>query len=44
MPRIRFFESDNTGSTPVSDFAGVFVPGTAPFVIFRKNHIHLMHL
>lgn len=32
MPRIRFFESDNTGSSPVSDFAGVFVPGDAPFV------------
>ena len=37
MPRIRFFESDNTGSTPVSDFAGVFVPGTAPFVTSEND-------
>ena len=37
MPTIRFFESDNTGSTPVSDFAGVFVPGTAPFVTSEKD-------
>ena len=37
MPTIRFFESDNTGSTPVSDFAGVFVPGTAPFVTSEND-------
>ena len=37
MPRIRFFESDNTGSTPVSDFAGVFVPGTTPFVTSEND-------
>lgn len=37
MPRIRFFESDNTGSTPVSDFAGVFVPGTAKFVTSEND-------
>lgn len=37
MPTIRFFESDNTGSTPVSDFAGVFVPGTAKFVTSEND-------
>lgn len=30
MPNIRFFETDNTGASAVSDFAVVFVPGTTP--------------
>lgn len=28
MPKIRIFETDNTGSSPVEDLAVVFVPGT----------------
>ena len=31
MPKITIYERDNTGSTPVEDFAGVFVPGTLKF-------------
>ena len=31
MPKITIYERDNTGSAPVEDFAGVFVPGTLKF-------------